>query len=312
MAIRHPSGVIDLPAHALTRRSAIGVVLAAVLGAIPGKLRAGGQSVTRVRRAYHDGRFGQLHYRIAGTAAAGGPRPLLCLHGSPYSGRIYETFLAVMGADRIALATDTPGFGDSDPPATVPAMSDHAAAIGDLLDASAFGEIDLLGCQAGSALAVELALQRPRQVRRVAMISAPLFTRAEIDARKGRLGPVVPAADGSHLAEAWRRIVGSAMPGWTLDHAATQFPDVIRQPAISWWGEATMLDYPLADRLPQLRQSILLLNPQDEWQDRTRRARALAANVDFRELPGWCLGFLDIRADELAGILRGFLDPAGA
>lgn len=163
MTIRRPSGVIDLPAHALTRRSAIGVVLAAVLGAIPGKLRAGGQSVARVRRAYHDGRFGQLHYRIAGTAAAGGPRPLLCLHGSPYSGRIYETFLAVMGADRIALATDTPGFGDSDPPATVPAMSDHAAAIGDLLDASAFGEIDLLGCQAGSALAVEFALQRPRQ-----------------------------------------------------------------------------------------------------------------------------------------------------
>lgn len=287
-------------------------MLAAVLGAIPGKLRASGQSVTKVRRAYHNGRFGQLHYRIARTAAAGGPKPLLCLHGSPYSGRIYETFLAVMGGDRTAIAADTPGFGDSDPPAAVPAMSDHAAAIGDLLDASGFGEIDLLGWQAGSALAVELALQRPRQVRRIVMISAPLFTHAEIDDRKARLGPVPLAADGSHLAEAWRGIVGSAMPGWTLDHAATQFPDVIRRPAISWWGDAAMLDYPLADRLSQVRQPVLLLNPQDEWQDRTRRARTLAANVDFRELPGWRLGFLDLRAAELAGIVRGFLEAVGA
>jgi hypothetical protein len=102
------------------------------------------------------------------------------------------------------------------------------------------------------------------------------------------------------------------MPGWTLDHVASQFPDVLRRPAISWWGDKATLDYSLADRLPDLRQPILVLNPQDELQVQTRRARTLAANIEFRELPGWRLGFLDIRADELAQIVRDFLNARGA
>lgn len=286
-------------------------MLAGVLGAIPGGLQAGERAVAKVRRGYHKGRFGQLHYRVAQSAAAGGQRPLLCLHASPYSGRVFETFLGIMGTDRIAVAADTPGFGDSDPPPGAPAMSDYAAAMGDLIDASGLDEVDLLGCQGGSALAVELALQRPKQVRRIAMLSAPVFSREEADECRGQLGPMVLTTDGSHLSGAWSRLVGSAMPGWTLDHVATQFPDVIRRPSISWWGHKAALDYPLADRLPEVRQPILMLNPQDELQVQTRRARILAAKVEYRELPGWRLGFLDIRADELAGIVRGFLNPGG-
>lgn len=301
-----------MPDPVLTRRSVLAGVLVTVLGAIPRGLPAGERPVAKVRRGYHKGRCGQLHYRVARTLAAGGQRPLLCLHGTPYSGRIYESLLAVLGTDRIAIAADTPGYGDSDPPASPPSMADYAAAIGDLIDACRFDELDLLGSQGGSALAVELARQRPQQVRRIALLSAPVFTRAEADERRGQLGPVELTAEGSHLAAAWRRLVGRAMPGWTLDHVASQFPDVLRRPAISWWGDKATLDYSLADRLPDLRQPILVLNPQDELQEQTRRARTLAANIEFRELPGWRLGFLDIRADELARIVRDFLNARGA
>ena len=50
-----------------------------------------------VRRAYADGRFGQLHYRIAvpdGGAGAARHPPLLCFHMSPNSGRRARTFAA--------------------------------------------------------------------------------------------------------------------------------------------------------------------------------------------------------------------------
>ena len=68
---------------------------------------------TGVRRDYAEARFGQVHYRIAEPKLPT-QTPLMCFHLSPSSGRIYGRLLADMGRDRIALAPDTPGFGDSD------------------------------------------------------------------------------------------------------------------------------------------------------------------------------------------------------
>ena len=95
-----------------------------------------------VRKGYGVGRFGQIHYRISQPALAAGHTPLLCFHMSPNSGRIYETFLKHMGADRFVVAPDTPGFGDSDAPATQPDIADYAAAMGDLMDALGFAAVE--------------------------------------------------------------------------------------------------------------------------------------------------------------------------
>jgi pimeloyl-ACP methyl ester carboxylesterase len=133
-----------------------------------------------VRRAYLDGRFGQVHYRIAQPAADAGRLPLLCFHMSPHSGRVYQNFIAAMGVGRLAVAPDTPGFGESDAPASPPGIEDYAAAMGDLIDALGFRQVDLIGYHTGSETAVALALARPSQVRRVVMISAPIFTDQEL------------------------------------------------------------------------------------------------------------------------------------
>ena len=90
-----------------------------------------------VRRDYLDGRFGQVHYRIARpdnpTAV-----PLACFHPSPSSGWLYGRLLAEMGRDRIAVAPDTPGFGESDAPQKAPEIEDYAAAMGEVLDSLGF------------------------------------------------------------------------------------------------------------------------------------------------------------------------------
>jgi pimeloyl-ACP methyl ester carboxylesterase len=61
----------------------------------------------RVRRLYAPGRFGQMHVRIArpDPNPPGLPkrRPLICFHMSPLSGQMFETWLAEMGRDRIAV-----------------------------------------------------------------------------------------------------------------------------------------------------------------------------------------------------------------
>jgi len=293
-----------------TRRSALGLAIAGVTAACLKPFRARGTSTVNVRRGYAKGRFGQVHYRIAEPADVV-ERPLLCLHSSPNSGRIYETFLAEIGSDRVAVAVDTPGFGDSDPPPAEPSIADYARAMGDFIDGMGFESVDLIGYHTGSMIATELALQRPAQVSRAVLIAAPLFTEAELAEMHAHFAPVELTRDGSHLVETWVEHVYWAMPGWTLDHVATQFPDALRRPAVSWWGHNAAFKYPLADKLPKVRQPILVLNPEDDLYAQTKRAEGLIQKGRIQELPGWGHGFLDIRTQEAANIVRGFLRGEG-
>ena len=294
----------------LTRRSTLSLALAGTMAALLKPLRARGASVAQVRRGYSRGRFGQLHYRIAKPANPS-ETPLLCLHSSPNSGRIYETFLGEMGTDRVAVAADTPGFGDSDPPPAVPDIEDYARAIGDLIDSMDFESVDLVGYHTGSMIATELALQRPEQVRRIVLIAAPIFTAAEVAEGHAHFAPVQLTRDGSHLAGLWAEHVRWAMPGWTLDHVATQFPDALRRPAISWWGHNAAFNYPLGEKLPDVTQPILVLNPEDDLHTQTLRAKELIGEGTIKELPGWGHGFLDLHTQAAANIMRSFLNQGG-
>ncbi len=265
-----------------------------------------------VRKGYAKGRFGQIHYRISQPAVAEGHPPLLCFHMSPNSSRIYRTFLSSIGNDRIAVAPDTPGFGDSDPPDEQPGIEDYAAAMGDLIDALGFETVDVMGFHTGSETCVELALQRPGQVRRLVLISAPIFTREELAEFEAHYAHEVLDDDGELWAKKWQAHVYWAMDGWTLQHVADQFADAMRRPAISWWGHSAAFAYPFGDRLAEVTQPVLVLNPEDDLHEQTLRAHGRLQDGRVHELPGWGHGFLDLFPDEAAAIVRDHLDTGGA
>jgi pimeloyl-ACP methyl ester carboxylesterase len=284
-------------------------VPAAQSGAAP--TRAGPR--VPVRRAYADGRFGQVHYRIAGPSAeatgdGGQRRPLLCLHMSPNSGRIYQRFLAAMGTDRIAIAPDTPGFGESDPPSAAPSIEDYAAAMGDLVDALGVGEFDVMGYHTGSETSVALALARPRQVRRIVMVSAPIFTAEELVEFRRHYRGVALDPEGSHLVRKWKGQLHWAMPGKTIDMVAEDFVDCVRNPAISWWGHYAAFAYDVAANLPRVDQPVLVLNPDDDLHAHTLRDEGLLRNGHMVHLAGWGHGFLDVHTDAARAIVTEFLD----
>jgi pimeloyl-ACP methyl ester carboxylesterase len=114
----------------------------------------------------------------------------------------------------------------------------------DLIDSLRLRQVDILGYQGGSLAAVELALARPEQVRRVILIG-------------------VPASDGN---------------------------------------------YQTGERLPLLRQPVMVLRPRDELWEATARTEGLLRDARRIEMPHAGANALEAVTTELTGYVREFLD----
>lgn len=266
------------------------------------------ESRTMLKRAYGEHANGQMHYRIAQPERAE-HSPLISLHMSPSSGRIYDALLRDMGRDRIAIAPDTPGFGESDPPANPPEIADFARANFGLLDQLGIaGPVDVMGYHTGSLTAMEMARQQPERVRRLVLVSAAMFTPEEFAQMKVEFAPRPLHEDGQHLVDLWLELRHWRDPAQSLEDTQWNFAEHLRGGQTAWWGHHAAFNYPRGDVLPTLSLPILILNPEDDLYDYTLRAAPLLQNGRVHDLPGWSHGFLDIHTAEVAALLRGFLD----
>lgn len=272
------------------------------------------QPISRVRRTYIDGLFGQLHLRIARPEQDTGRPALICFHMSPMSGRIYEKFLAAMGTDRIAIAPDTPGYGASDPPPPLPEIIDYTKAMAQALDALEIrGPVDVMGYHTGAKIALELAILRPDQVRRLVLISSTIFTEAERQSFRDHYGPKDPTTDGSHLAALWRSFLfHNLRGGLTIADVADAFPDMLLGRNNGWWGHRAAFNHYPDKRLPETDKPILMLNPNDDLCAYTPLAAPYLRNGRIVDLPSWGHGFLDAATADAAALVRSFLDAPDA
>jgi pimeloyl-ACP methyl ester carboxylesterase len=128
-----------------------------------------------LRKMYVDCRFGQLHLHTSFPSSGGFDEltPLLCVPPPGLTGRAFRPLLRDLGRDRSVYAPDLPGSGESEAPDHAPTVADQAAAFIDLIDSLRLKQVDVVGYQAGSLAAIELALARPEQVRRLALIGIP-------------------------------------------------------------------------------------------------------------------------------------------
>ena len=264
-------------------------------------------SGTSARKAYARMGDRHLHYRVAGSRRTTRAPSLICLHAAPFSGRSFLSLLGQLGCDRQIFAPDLPGFGDSDPLSQKADVADCASAIGLLLDALGLETVDLLGHRLGSAVALELALQRQSQVRRLLLFSAPVFTTEERADFERAVRVAQPSKDGEYIIHSWEAFKARSLEGWNL---AVQFADVLRPRALTAWASDVLYNYPLADRLAQVSQPLAIYNPDDEFSSATRRTSPLIKNGFLAELPGWLPGFLDIKAAAMATLVRDHLNGA--
>jgi pimeloyl-ACP methyl ester carboxylesterase len=267
-----------------------------------------------VKRAYVDGRYGQMHYRIAVPPQADTTEhpPIIFFHQSPSSGRPFEGLVSEMGRDRIAIAVDTPGFGDSDAPPSPPTIADYAAAMASFLDALNIGEVDIFGDHTGAKVAVELSLQQPDRVRRLVFNACPVYSPEKMAEMMEHLEAerpkdVVPE-DGSHILHRWGGMKGWYKPDAPMELYNRDFCESLRGLDLAWYGHNAAFAVKHSDNLPHVSQPILILCPDDGLWDATIAAGPYLKNGRILELPQFGMGAISQHSNEIAQILREFLD----
>ena len=162
---------------------------------------------------YADLLVGRIHYCSAGRGPA-----VLLIHHTPRSWTYYRALLPLLAVDRKVVAFDSPGFGSSEAePGQALSIELFAEAALALLDHLEILQCDVVGAMTGACVAVDLATRAAGRVRKVVLVSPPMFLDAEDKerelARVARQRSGAPDPDGSHALRFW----DMAVENWQWD-----------------------------------------------------------------------------------------------
>ena len=291
----------------LSRRDTFFGAAAASLAATPA--RADIVAIPGLKRGYAEGPYGQIHYRIVKPARSNKTQ-LMCLHASPLSGAVYEAWLQEIGKDRLAVAPDTPGYGGSDTPPAPLQIGDFADAMIRFMDEMKIKTTDVFGYHTGSLTSVEIARKYPNRIRKVVTISAPNYTPEERAVAKARVGSPPPTFE--QMLDTTLKGFRTQGQGLFRDMPPERYYDVqldrMRHYRTSNWGFQAAYNYDVGAMLRQVKQPVLILNPEDDVWEKTPRVRGDIQNGHIHDFPGWTHGHLDIHTAEMAKVVREFLD----
>jgi pimeloyl-ACP methyl ester carboxylesterase len=112
--------------------------------------------------------------------------------------------IAALGTDRVVVAPDMMGNGDSDPPPFPPTIAFYAECLVAVIDHLGLERVDLYGHHTGAQVVCEAAIAHPGRVRRLVLDGVGLFPpdlRAEFMVRYAP--EIAPDPGGGHLRWLW-------------------------------------------------------------------------------------------------------------
>lgn len=267
-----------------------------------------------VRKAYVEATWGQMHYWYAGPARATRRPPVVFFHPNPFSGTYFKYTLEEIGRDRLAIAFDTPGYGESasppEPQAMAPLMASFATALENLGFGRRRGKVDIAGFHTGASMAAELAAARPDLVRRVVLGGVPFWEDEKREAMRAELLVDAPLTeDGAFVMKQWRMWAASRPKLLPLERGHELFCEAVRPGQRMWWAYYSIVNYDMRPRLADIRQPVLLVNPSGESMAvTTRKVLPLLRDGRILELPHLPHQIYDLAVDAVGQIYRDFLD----
>jgi pimeloyl-ACP methyl ester carboxylesterase len=178
---------------------------------------AGTTTHARELHRYVDLVHGQVHVRLQGSSGA---TPLLLLHDAPGAASALRPLAESLAADRITIAPDLPGLGESNP-LPYPTLGSYVMALSELLEQVGTPVVDVFAEGLGTCFAIALAAHRPGHVRRLVLDGVPM-----IRSRDRRLvarhycPPIEPDRSGTHLLQIWHQLRDAEMSWPWFDRSA--------------------------------------------------------------------------------------------
>ncbi|MDH3620720.1 MAG: alpha/beta hydrolase [Gammaproteobacteria bacterium] len=265
------------------------------------------------RRDYVDGNHGQIHVLTASPAeGAATQTPMICLSPNPMAGRYYRLFMNELGKDRVVIAPDYPGLGQSDAPSRMMDLAGYADSMAEVLDALGYGDadkVDVCGYHTGAMVAVELAVRRPDLVRKLVIAGIPYY---EADERKQMYEENVVAKelkdDFDSLRGSWEFTVTTRQEGVSIERGYDNFVDILLQRYITHWPYHAVFTYPAEEQAPKVTQPVLILNTHGSLEKETRAMAPLFPDATLIEIPELHHGVFDVGAERLAVLVRASED----
>ena len=241
-------------------------------------------------------------------------RPLLLINGIGATGDLFDPFRQYLN-DRETIAFDAPGVHQSPTPLLPLTMRRLAAIVAGLVGQLGHSQVDVLGLSWGGALAQELARRHPEVVRRL-VLSATTPGWGGLPGRPAAMAILLSPAR-YYLPDYLRRVAPTLYGGAIVDH-----PDLLDEHARQRRTHPPSLlgyTYQLAaiqgwtslHWLHRLPHPTLVLAGDDDPIIPLTNGRMLAAAIPAGRLhvvEGGGHLFLFVRAEEMADIVRPFLD----
>lgn len=150
--------------------------------------------------------YGAVHALEAGE----GDPVLVLVHGAEADASMWEPYIEGLAKGRRVLALDLPGHGDTEAPedldTSAKGVTNWFSAV---LEAEGLGSVDLLGHSMGGTVAIHIALESPKLVRRLVLVDTG-----------GLCWPAVPIGEG--VDEFLRILIGGEMDEGTARRMAAE------------------------------------------------------------------------------------------
>jgi 3-oxoadipate enol-lactonase len=219
-----------------------------------------------------------IHYLERGRG-----EPLLLIHGLGSSGADWEMQVAALETRFRVIVPDLPGSGHSPPPTAGCSIAEFAASLWALLDHLGEARVNIAGFSLGGAVGLEMALQRPHGVRRLALINSLASYRLDhwrkwVEA--GLTMILVPLIGMQRVARfAANRLFPMPWQRSLRERAAAAVSAI---PARSYLESArALLGWTAIDRLHRLRSKILVIAAENDYTPLAEK-RALARRLGAR------------------------------
>jgi pimeloyl-ACP methyl ester carboxylesterase len=250
------------------------------------------------RQTYVELVHGQIRVRLRGSGGV----PLLMLHDVPGGSCALHPLATALGRNRLTIAADLPGLGESHP-LPYPSLGSYVTALTELLEQLDCGTVDVFAEGLGTCFAVALAAHHPKLVRRLALDGLPLVRSKErrLYARH-YCPPLAPDRHGTHLVQIWHQMrdAEASWPWFDRSAAAARKHDPDLDPErmhanlieimkrLPSYGDAARaaLEAAVRDIVKGVRQPVLLFDCADDVRYAgTRRAARYMSDARTQPRP---------------------------